>query len=362
MKPFLSQPCLDPHCALCADNPEYTLNSLPATPRLDQLHAWLSIQLAQRSYELTVASADASFRRYFRVRLHDDNSTRIVMDAPPEREDCRPFLHVAEVFAAAGAHVPQVFAQDLQQGFLLLSDLGDTTYLSALTPDNADTLYADALGSLACIQAASRPDVLPEYDRERLLREMELFPVWYVGRHKNATLNDADTTALYEVFEQILAVNLAEPKVFVHRDFHSRNLMLCSPNPGVIDFQDAVYGPMTYDLASLFKDAYIEWEEARTIDWLVRYWETARDLGLPVRADFADFHRDYEFMGAQRHIKVLGIFARLYHRDGKESYLKDIPLVFKYLSRTCQRYRELHPLARLLDKLEPGDVQVGYTF
>ncbi|MDB5813365.1 MAG: ecdysteroid kinase family protein [Rhodocyclales bacterium] len=326
---------------------------LHATSRFDQLQHWLAEQFPQRALQLTPASADASFRRYFRVRLLDDNSTRIVMDAPPEHENCRPFLHVAQLFAAAGAHVPHIFSQDLQQGFLLLSDLGDTTYLSALTSANADALYADALGVLACIQRASRPGVLPDYDRERLLREMELLPVWYIGRHKNAVLNEADTAALYQVFEHILDVNLAEPKVFVHRDFHSRNLMLCNPNPGVIDFQDAVYGPMTYDLASLFKDAYIEWEEERTIDWLVRYWETARDIGLPARADFADFHRDYEFMGAQRHIKILGIFARLYHRDGKDSYLKDMPLVFRQLLKTCQRYRELHPLAHLLGRLEP---------
>lgn len=349
---------------------------MSTSARLDQLHSWVAAQFPDRPLELSAASADASFRRYFRVRLLDDNSTRIVMDAPPEHENCQPFLHVANVFSEAGVHVPEVFAQDLQQGFLLLSDLGDTTYLSALTalgieasstaiPD-ADSLYAEALGALACIQGASRPGVLPEYNHELLVREMELFPVWYIGRHKGVTLNDAETAALYQVFEQIAEVNLAEPKVFVHRDFHSRNLMLCSPNlganPGIIDFQDAVYGPMTYDLASLFKDAYIEWDEERTIDWLVRYWETARSVSLPVRAHFADFHRDYEFMGAQRHIKVLGIFARLYHRDGKEGYLKDIPLVFKYLLKTCQRYRELHPLARLLDKLEPGRTQTGYTF
>ncbi|MDB5799632.1 MAG: ecdysteroid kinase family protein [Rhodocyclales bacterium] len=333
-----------------------------ATPRIDQLQRWLADQFPQRALALSPASADASFRRYFRVRLLDDDSTLIVMDAPPEHENCRPFLHVAEVFSAAGAHVPTVFAQDLQQGFLLLSDLGDTTYLTALTTDNADELYANALGALACIQRASRPGVFADYDRERLLREMELFPVWYIGRHKDMALSEADTAAMYEAFENILAVNLAEPQVFVHRDFHSRNLMVCTPNPGIIDFQDAVYGPMTYDLASLFKDAYVEWEEERTIDWLVRYWETARDLGIAVRPNFADFYRDYEFMGAQRHIKVLGIFARLYHRDGKDGYLKDMPLVLKHLIKTCQRYRELHPLARLLDKLEPGGIQTGYTF
>lgn len=329
--------------------------------RLEQLHHWLGAQLPGRAFTLAPASADASFRRYFRVSL-EDGETRIVMDAPPIHEDCRPFVHVAELFRAAEVHVPTIHAKDFEQGFLLLSDLGSTTYLDALTPGNASQLYAEALGSLASIQRISRPGELPEYDRERLLREMELFPVWYLGRHKGLTLDEAETTSLYEVFERILAVNLAEPKVFVHRDFHCRNLMLSQPNPGILDFQDAVYGPLSYDLVSLFKDAYIEWEEELVLDWLARYWEAARAIGLPVREDFAEFHRDYEFMGAQRHIKVLGIFARLWHRDGKDGYLKDIPRVFRYLRQTCIRYRELHPLARLLDRIEPPAAQVGYTF
>jgi N-acetylmuramate 1-kinase len=329
--------------------------------RIEQLENWLAAQFPQQTLNISPASADASFRRYFRVQL-EDGSTRIIMDAPPEHEDCRPFVKVAKLFAAAGAHVPTIHAQDLEQGFLLLSDLGNTTYLSALNDSNADDLYAEALGALAAIQRASVPGALPEYDRALLLRELELFPVWYIARHKGVSLSEADTAALYEVFEQILAVNLAEPKVFVHRDFHSRNLMLGSPNPGVLDFQDAVYGPLSYDLASLFKDAYIEWDEERSLDWLVRYWEAGRAIGLPVRADFADFHRDYEFMGAQRHIKVLGIFARLYHRDGKDGYLKDMPLVLKYLRKTCERYVELRPLARLLEKLEPTQTAEGFSF
>lgn len=329
--------------------------------RLEQLHAWIESLFPGAPCQVTPASADASFRRYFRLTFAD-GSTRVVMDAPPAHEDCRPFLHVARLFHDAGVHVPEIHAENLEQGFLLLSDLGSTTYLSALTQENADELYADALGTLACIQKASRPGVLPEYDRAHLLREMELLPVWYIARHKGAELTDEEKNQLYEVFDSILAVNLAEPQVFVHRDYHSRNLMSSAPNPGVLDFQDAVYGPLTYDLASLFKDAYIHWEEERTLDWLVRYWETARHIGLPVRADFSDFHRDYEFMGAQRHIKVLGIFARLYHRDGKDGYLKDMPLVMHYLRAVCKRYRELAPLLRLLDRLEPGEVQVGYTF
>ncbi len=344
--------------------------------RLEQLKSWLAATLPGQPCELAPASADASFRRYFRIRFADGSPSRIVMDAPPDKEDVRPWLQVGEHFRAAGAHVPEVLAQDLAQGFLLLSDLGSTTYLAALQtegagergPQRAAHLYADALGALAAIQCASRPGVLPEYDRGLLLREMQLFPEWYVARHKGVALTDAETSMLDAVFERILAVNLAEPQVFVHRDFHSRNLMLLEPgegrgaNPGVIDFQDAVYGPISYDLVSLFKDAYIRWDEEFVLDLLIRYWEAAKKLGLPVRAEFADFHRDFEWMGVQRHLKVLGIFARLCHRDGKDGYLADMPLVMDYLRRACKRWRDLGPLLKLLDRLEPEGVQVGYTF
>jgi aminoglycoside/choline kinase family phosphotransferase len=330
--------------------------------RLAQLRSWLAARAPGRNFELAPASSDASFRRYFRATYADDGSSQIVMDAPPAHEDCKPFLHVAEVFGAAGAHVPEIIDQDLAQGFLLLSDLGSTTYLAALTEDNAAELYADALGTLICIQKASKPGVLPEYDYALLLRELELFPVWYLGRHKGVTLSDTEADTLYKTFERILAVNLAEPQVFVHRDYHSRNLMLSGPNPGVLDFQDAVFGPLTYDLASLFKDAYIRWDEEFVLDMLARYWEAARQLGLPVRDDFGEFHRDFEWMGVQRHIKVLGIFARLCHRDDKRGYLDDMPLVMDYLRRTCTRYRELGPLLALLDKVDPVERQVGYTF
>ncbi|MGD9871649.1 MAG: aminoglycoside phosphotransferase family protein [Thauera sp.] len=344
--------------------------------RLEQLRAWLAATLPGQPFDLAPASADASFRRYFRLTFADGSPSRIVMDAPPEQEDVRPWLHVAELFRAAGAHVPEVLAQDLDQGFLLLSDLGSTTYLNALQPPagqapdlhRAAHLYADALGALAAIQCASRPGVLPEYDRALLLRELQLFPEWYIARHKGVTLTDKESATLDAAFEKILAVNLAEPQVFVHRDYHSRNLMLLEPsaglgaNPGIIDFQDAVYGPISYDLVSLFKDAYIRWDEDFILDMLIRYWETARKLGLPVRAEFADFHRDFEWMGVQRHIKVLGIFARLYHRDGKDGYLADMPLVMDYLRRACKRWRDLGPLLKLLDRLEPEQTQVGYTF
>ncbi len=195
-----------------------------------------------------------------------------------------------------------------------------------------------------------------------LRRELNLFPEWYIAKHLGVTLSAKQQAKLEEVFVRILGNNLAQPRVYVHRDFHSRNLMYTEPNPGILDFQDAVYGPITYDLASLFKDAYIRWEEEEIMDWIIRYWENARKAGLPVREDFGEFYRDYEMMGVQRHIKVLGIFARLYHRDGKDGYLKDMPLVMDYLRRACERYIDLKPLLNLLDELEPHETQTGYTF
>jgi aminoglycoside/choline kinase family phosphotransferase len=285
------------------------------------------------------------------------------MDAPPDYEDCRPFLHVAGLFEAAGAHVPYVYAQDLRQGFLLLSDLGNTTYLDALNGQNARELYGAATDALIRIQLASTENGLPPYDGALLRRELDLFPDWYVAKHLGVALSVKQRAVLEESFARILANNLAQPRVYVHRDYHSRNLMFVPDgNPGILDFQDAVYGPITYDLASLFKDAYIRWEEAEALDWLIRYWEKARKAGLPVDGDFSAFYRDYEWMGVQRHIKVLGIFARLCHRDGKDGYLKDMPLVMDYLRRACERYLDLKPLLNLLDELEPREAQAGYTF
>lgn len=371
--------------------------------RQKQLAEWLHSLCPDQQFTLAPASADASFRRYFRATFADggacdtlltksadrgskpraettdrttpapDGSTTpsrgctlIVMDAPPQHEDCRPFLHVAKLFEDAGAHVPHVYAQDLEQGFLLLSDLGNTTYLQALVEGDAGTakeLYGAATDALLRIQLASHENELPHYDEAMLLREMRLFPEWYIGRHLNFALGEAQAAKLEAVFTRIIANNLAQPRVYVHRDYHSRNLMrLEENNPGIIDFQDAVYGPITYDLASLFKDAYIRREEAEIIDWLVRYWEKARKAGLPVHNDFAEFYRDYEWMGVQRHLKVLGIFARLYHRDGKEGYLKDLPLVMAYLRAACARYIDLKPLLNLLDTLEPHINREGYTF
>ena len=342
-------------------------------PRTVLLRDWLDRHFSRshsekelkQGFSLEPASADASFRRYFRV-TRPDGSTRIVMDAPPELEDCRPFLKVAALFRDAGVHVPEVYDEDLAQGFLLLSDLGNTTYLSVLNATTAPKLYRDANAALVDIQLASRPDVLPDYDRALLTRELNLFPDWYVARHLGITLDDAQEATLRTVFEKILANNLAQPKVFVHRDYHSRNLMVIDKdypaNPGIIDFQDAVYGPITYDLVSLYRDAYITWDEKDELDFVIRYWEMARKAGLPVHADFHDFYRDYEWMGAQRQIKVLGIFARLCYRDGKDAYLNDMPRVMAYLRRTCERYIELKPLVRLLDQLENKPAETGLTF
>ncbi|CAG4884130.1 N-acetylmuramate/N-acetylglucosamine kinase [Georgfuchsia toluolica] len=326
---------------------------------------WLARLFPGKAFSLAPASSDASFRRYFRVTWQDA-TTAIVMDAPPAHEDLHPWLQVQQLFHAAGAAVPDILARELEQGFLLISDLGATTYLDILrhaTPQQAYPHYLAALDTLVDIQRASRAGMLPEYDRALLKRELDLFPDWYVARHLGVEMGNAQRQQLAAVFEKILTVNLAEPKVYVHRDYHSRNLMLpvAAGKPGVIDFQDAVYGPISYDLVSLLKDAYIEWEEEQALDWLIRYWEKARQADLPVNPDFAVFHRDYEWMGVQRHLKVLGIFARLYHRDGKDGYLKDMPLVAKYLRGAVSRYDELTPLRRLLDLLEDKVTVFGHT-
>jgi N-acetylmuramate 1-kinase len=284
------------------------------------------------------------------------------MDAPPPMEDCRPFVHVARLLAGAGVHAPAVLAEDLARGFLLLTDLGDRMYLAALEPAAAPNLYSDAIDALIRWQRATREHLLPPYDEALLQRELDLFPDWYVAKHLGITLTDDQTTTLAHAFRAVLDNNLAQPRVYVHRDYHSRNLMVADPNPGVLDFQDAVIGPVTYDLVSLLRDAYIAWDEERQIDWAVRYWERARKAGLPVDADFGAFWRDFEWMGVQRQLKVLGIFARLAHRDGKTAYLDAMPRVMAYLRSACERYRALNPLLALVDTLEARTHIVGYTF
>jgi aminoglycoside/choline kinase family phosphotransferase len=329
--------------------------------RQENLKNWLVTTLGETAFSLEPASSDASFRRYFRVK-HAGKSL-IVMDAPTQHEDCRPFIKVAGILKAAQVHIPEILSQNLEQGFLLLSDLGNTTYLDALNDESAHTLYMDAISALIKIQLASQPGILPEYDSALLLREMNLFPDWYIAKELSVDLDERQAAELQKIFALLIENNLAQGKVYVHRDYHSRNLMVTEPNPGILDFQDAVYGPITYDLMSLFKDAYINWGEERRLDWVIRYWEQAKRAGLPVTADFADFYRDFEWMGIQRHLKVIGIFARLCHRDGKEVYLKSIPLVMDYLWKACERYKEFTPLLRLLDHLAgKTQLKTGYTF
>jgi hypothetical protein len=324
--------------------------------RRTALTAWLQAMAGTFGLHpetLRPASNDASFRRYFRLDA-GQAGTLIAMDAPPERENSRPFVEVAHLFGAAGVTTPKILAQDLPQGFLLLSDLGHTTYLQALQAGaDAQPLMRDALDSLVRIQAATRAGALPPYDRARLLAEVRLFPDWYVARHLQASLEQAEREALERVFEALIACAMAQPAVYVHRDYHSRNLMhLDRGNPGVLDFQDAVLGPASYDLVSLLRDAYIEWPEEQQIDWAARYGEQARAAGVPVPADFAELWRTMEWVGLQRSLKVLGIFARLYHRDGKDRYLADLPLVMRHTRRVVERYAAFDPLRRLLDRLD----------
>jgi len=321
-----------------------------ADPRRDALERWLSGQLRGAPYSLAPASEDASFRRYFRARL-ENGASFIAMDAPPEKEDCRPFVHVAGLLREAGVHAPQVHAQDLEQGFLLLADLGTRTYLQELGPGNAPQLFADATAALVRWQLATRPGVLPPYDEALLRREMQLFPDWYIARHLGLDLKQAQKDKLEQVFALLVKSALAQPRVYVHRDYMPRNLMLSNPNPGVLDFQDAVTGPITYDMVSLLRDAFLSWEEDAVLDWTVRYWEKAKAAALPVAADFGEFWRAFEWMGLQRHLKVLGIFARINYRDGKPKYLADTPRFLGYARSVCKRYTALAPLNRLLDEL-----------
>lgn len=329
--------------------------------RFRALDAWLRTALAGAPFRLESASADASFRRYFRVFL--EGRTLIAMDAPPGREDSRPFVRVAALLRAAGLNAPEVLAHDLVRGFLLVTDLGTVSYLAALLEGgDCDALFDAATSALVRWQLATRPGVLPEYDETLLRRELELFPEWYLGRHLGVALSAAQRAALDGVFRAILERNLAEPRVYVHRDYMPRNLMVSEPNPGILDFQDAVHGPLSYDVASLLRDAFVSWDEERVLDTTIRYWEKARRAGLPVRAHFPDFWTDVEWMGLQRHLKVLGIFARLHHRDGKRGYLEDTPRFEAYVRHAVGRYGALVPLGRLLDEVQGKRPQARYTF
>ena len=371
--------------------------------RQSAFEAWLAPIAAAHHLlpaSLRPASADASFRRYLRLDAQD-GSSRIVMDAPPDKEDCRPFVHVQGLMQAAGLPVPQIQAWDEAHGFMLLSDLGAQTAIERLhedRPQDAHAWYLQAVDLLIDWQKSSRPGVLPAYDDALLRRELQLFPDWYIARHRQATLTEAQQATLAKAFDTIVAQNLAAPSVFVHRDFMMRNLMVMDAAPtlpaargslppegarfalgrpggetderlGVLDFQDAVYGPVTYDIASLMRDAFISWEEDFVIDITVRYWEKARKAGLIGAAsasgwgaDFGEFYRAVDFMALQRHLKVAGIFARLTLRDGKPKYLADAPRFIAYIRQTASRYRELGPLLRLVDELEGTQAATGYAF
>lgn len=319
-------------------------------PRRRALCRWIGQRFgAVPAQGLAPVSVDASFRRYFRARVN--GRSLVFMDAPPAQEDCGPFVRVAALLQAAGVHVPRIVAQDLEQGFLALSDLGGTTYLQALDDGSADALFDDAFDALIRWQRTSRPSVLPPYGRQLLRQELELFPTWYLQAHLGAPPDAARRRELDRLFTLLEDAALAQPRVFVHRDYMPRNLMVSEPNPGVLDFQDALFGPVAYDVTCLLKDAFISWDEARVVAWWRRYWERARAAGVPVHERFQDFRRGCDFISVQRHLKVLGIFARIRHRDGKAHYLEDAPRFLGYLRHTAARYPELAALLALLDEL-----------
>ncbi len=313
--------------------------------RQSQLQQWLE-SLAENTYtNLQPASADASFRKYFRVSNTQDNKTYIAMDAPPEKENSHQFVLVTELIRSVGVNAPDIIALDLQQGFLLLDDLGSKPYLDYLTIDTAENLYIDAINALVKMQTIDA--MLPAYDEKLLQTEMDLFETWYLNRHLDIQLSEDQKASLDSIFTLLIKSAIQQPQVFVHRDYHSRNLMITDNNPGVIDYQDAVIGPITYDLVSLFKDCYIEWPGEKIEHWLDLYLARLTPTHF---IEKATLKRWFDLMGVQRHLKVLGIFARLNYRDGKSHYLNDLPLTLKYIVDTCDRYKELQPLKQLLEE------------
>ncbi len=324
--------------------------------RLAGLYQWLMTVFKASDVVVTVASADASFRRYFRVAC--EGKTYIAMDAPPAQENVHPFIRVSQMLVPLGVNAPRILAQNLEQGYLLLTDLGDRTYLTELeaAPDRAAKLYGDALSALVHMQSRATSDAsaLPAYDRALLQREVDLFPEWFVTRHLGCSLDASERAVLQGAFDVLIDEALQQPQVFVHRDYHSRNLMVCDgdvqgSNPGVLDFQDAVFGPVTYDLVSLLRDCYIDWPEERVVDWAVAFRTEAIRADVNVGDDATQFLRWFDLMGVQRHLKAIGIFSRLWHRDGKRGYLKDIPRTLGYVRSVSSRYPQLHAFAALLE-------------
>ncbi len=334
------------------------------TQWLNSLDPQLELNLAS----LAPASSDASFRRYF--RLKSGESTTIVMDAPAPQEDCRPFCDVTDRLLAAGVTVPCILAKDLAQGFLLLTDLGRQTYYDqiqeGLPEASLQAHYRDAIAALVAIQTADTQG-LATLDAERLGAELQLFPEWFVEKYHGVSLTTTESAQLQTLFQHLTTAIARQPTVLVHRDFHSPNLMVCDDpavgkNPGVLDYQDALVGPITYDIASLVFDARTTWQEPQQLDWAIRYWEQARAAGLPVEADFATFHEQYEWAGLQRNLRILGVFARLHLRDNKPAYLNHMPRVLQYVRQVASRYGVFRPLLKLLDRLEGIEPQTRYTF
>ena len=319
--------------------------------RLTQLQRWLDTLADNTYHNLQAASADASFRQYFRVTNKQDNKTYVVMDAPPEKEDCHPFVLVTDLIRGVGVNAPDIIAIDIEQGFLLLDDLGNSPYLDHLAEDTCDGLYLDAIDALIKMQTID--GMLPAYDKNLLQTELDLFETWYVNRHLNTQLKPEQKTTLETVFDMLIHNAEEQPQVFVTRDYHSRNLMITNENnPGVIDYQDAVVGPITYDLVSLFKDCYIEWPREKVEYWLDHYLSRITPTYLIEKQQLV---RWFDLMGVQRHLKVLGIFARLNYRDGKSQYLNDLPLTLKYVLDVCKHYPELQPLHQLLQEIDNPD-------
>lgn len=322
--------------------------------RLEALSDWVCEKLGTPALQLGPVSNDASFRRYFRVRTV--GGSLIAMDAPPEQENSGPFVHVAGLLREAGLNAPEIIHQDLQRGFLLLTDLGTQSYLDVINEDNADALFDDAIDALIRWQLATRAGELPPYERSLLQAELDLFPDWYVARHLDLEMTSGEREVWCSVCETLIRSAREQPQVYVHRDYMPRNLMIVVPTlsesgPGVIDFQDAVLGPISYDVVSLFRDAFISWDEARIDEWAARYWSKARASGLPVHELRSDFMRAFNLMGIQRHLKVLGIFARLNYRDGKPHYLADTPRFLDYVTDIARRHPTLEPLLELLNTL-----------
>ena len=332
--------------------------------RQTELKKWLETVYPDQPFELSFAAADADFRRYFRATFSDGH-TVVCMDAPPDKMSVAPYLKVQKLFHMV--NVPQVLHVDETQGFMVLNDLGSTTFLTAMTQEKNEAahkaLLLEAVGELIELQLASRSGVLPEYDHEVMLREINLFPEWFVAKELGRELNFKQRRLWQQTVDTLLPPLLAQPKVYVHRDYIVRNLMLQEGRPGVLDFQDALYGPISYDLVSLLCDAFIGWDEEFVLDLVIRYWEQARAAGLPVPPEFDEFYRWFEWMGVQRHLKVAGIFARLYHRDGKDKYRPEIPRFLNYLRRVSRRYQDLAPLyALLVDLVGDEELETGYTF